>query len=376
MNIIADNGVNKTLFSEAYDCNLKLICVGNDNLKSKLLSRVNDKLKTVKIVSKPNEIVNNTKPGVTTTNFNHEINFQRDKDIIKSVNIDIYDSKFYTRFYIKNLLHTEAHELFHMFSALVPGIMKNNKNIYYENGNLYYNCIGNYMVYKNNESVELGLMFTETLTDLLATISLNTYSPHYYKRDTANKILRTNHFVGIENISDYTFFTSMTRLALAAFNNDPNVDYDSMILNGQNLFFSRIKGRNGQILMKNDLLYGYMADPLHTKREFEKIIGPESYDKFIYALDEVFKNALNTNSIDKDKIKLYMKVLPNFLNLMLKKYKQLGIFNDDDIVKITSNFNKIWNEIKKEYGVYFTKKEINEFYSCNIKYNLIKGLTL
>lgn len=168
----------------------------------------------------------------------------------------------------------------------------------------------------------------------------------------------------------------MTRLALAAFNNDPNVDYDKMISEGQNLFFSRIKGRNGEVMMKNDLLYGYMADPLHTKREFEKIAGPGSYDKFMYALDEVFNNTLTTGRIESKKIKQYMKVLPSFLNLKLKRYKELGIYNDEDIVKLTSNFNKIWNEMKKEYKVYFSQSEINEFYNYDQSFNLKKTLSL
>lgn len=204
MKYILDRGVDKSLFKEAYECDLKLICVGNDNLRSKIVSRVNDKLENVTITSTPNSKVNARVPGLTNTSFVNSGISTYNKDIIQKVNINIFDSRFYTRFYTKDLLHTDAHELFHMFSALVPGIMKNNRNVYYENGKIYYNCIGDYSIFYNGDFTQLGLMFSETITDLLTTISLNTYSPHFLNRESANKVFKTNHFVGKGNITGYT----------------------------------------------------------------------------------------------------------------------------------------------------------------------------
>ena len=371
MRIYKDKGIDSDLFRMAYDNSLDLICVGNENLKNKIEKRVEEKLQKVYITSNPNGKVNHLIPGTTNTVLNPEAVQKSEKDIIESSSIYIFDSKNYRDFNSKRVLvHTESHELFHMFSSLIPGLMKDNKNVLIENGLKYYNTLGYYASFDGFNQLYYGEMFCETLTDMLSAIAVNTYNPMFKNEVCANDVLRKNYSNWKSNVSGYTFFTSLTRLAIAAFSNDPNSDFDDMIKNKKNIFFGRMKGRNGQILMKNDMLYGYIADPLHTKREFEKVLGEGMYDKFNLVIDSAFNSALEKQVMDAKVIKNYLKILPTFLNKKIDMYEKKGIFNKEDSIKIINNFNRVWNEVKKEYGIYFSQEDIYDFYNYRISNHL------
>ena len=363
MVIYSSTGIDNTIFEEAYRCNLNLVCAGNNKLRRKLEKRVDEKVETVRIISYPdkNEGIDKKTPGVTDTEYKvNEYIVNKKKDILVSANVAIYDNKKYDLKGLREILHVEGHELFHVLSSVIPGIMKDNINVFVDNDKVYYNALGYYCINSKEGFKKLGVMFCETLTDILTTVSLNSYNKDYNHMVDANTIFRKNYNTWKQYVSGYSFFTSLTRLAIAAFSNDPNADFDEMINNDNNIFFGRVKCRNGEFLIKNDFLYSYMADPMHVKREFEKIEGNGLYDTFLESIDAEFNKTIKTGHMNKKIIKLYMQVLTSFFNSKLDKYYSEGLFNLEDVIKLTNTFNEVWNEVQKEYGIFFSKNEIIE----------------
>ena len=153
-------------------------------------------------------------------------------------------------------------------------------------------------------------------------------------------------------------FTSITRLAIAAFSNNGNVNYQNVINNGGDIFSLVTEMNNGERYRANDFLYGILFDPLHIESKFDKFMGQGAYRIFCEYLDRLFMSCKRKQDIPSEEIKRIMNILPDFLNKKIDYYLEHGLIDPEGAVRIVSNFNGIWNQMQLEYSAYFSNNDI------------------
>ena len=158
----------------------------------------------------------------------------------------------------------------------------------------------------------------------------------------------------------YSIFTSITRLAIAAFSNNGFINYQSLINQGHGIFDVNTKMNNGESYKANDFLYGIVFDPLHIEKEFDRFMGDGYYRTFCEYLDRIFITFMDKQQIPVEDIKNVMNILPDFLNKKMTYYLQHGLIDKAGADKIIGNFNQIWNSMQTEYESFFSQNDINE----------------
>lgn len=118
--------------------------------------------------------------------------------------------------------------------------------------------------------------------------------------------------------------------------------------------------QNGSQYKANDFLYGMLFDPLHVNEEFDKFMGKESWRTFSEWQDRLFIDCLLGQTIPSEDVKQIMNILPDFLNKKMNCYLSHGLIDQAGANAIIGNFNRIWNSMQREYGVYFSQREINK----------------
>lgn len=344
------NIVSKTIYNEALECNLKLICLGNKKLEDKLRKSIKEKEGEIILYDKENNVVTQKRPGLTNLLINKEKLLKNEENYIESFNVYLYDPKNYDINSIKRKLHNSSHESFHVFSAIIPPIIKDNSSNFISNNIVYYNAMGCVGAFTNTGIVRYGKMIKETLTDILTTLSLTQFNDYFYNNKiTPNRILKEK-FDQTEYMSTgYSSFTAITKLLIAAFSNNPNDDYDAMLLNNKNIFFSNRNLNNGEKLFDNDLLFGYIACPIHIKDKWEEIKGINSYDEFCNKIDNAFDNYLKTSKIDGSAIENTINEINDFFNKKIIMYVKRGRFTSDEANDLVDNYNAVLREIQEEY---------------------------
>ena len=262
--------------------------------------------------------------------------------------------------------HEATHEFSHSFVDLLPLIFSKNDNGYIQNGVRYKNHMG-LIEEKNERTGKLvghhyyGKMFNETMMDIISTIGLVSFDDNFTGHITADDVLKKDYTHWENAKTGYSMFTSITRLAIAAFSNNGFVNYDQIIKSGNGIFDVDTTTMNGTSLKANDFLYGIMFDPMHIEREFDKFMGDGSYRKFAHYVDALFAilQQQRKHEIPVHDVKKIMNILPDFLNKKCQYYLQNGIMNQNQISAIIGNFNKIWNSMQQEYSAYFSQREID-----------------
>lgn len=260
--------------------------------------------------------------------------------------------------------HEGAHEICHSFAWLLPQF-KSNHNIGIVKKNILCENFAGMIRESNPSTGELveqhyyGKMFNETMTDIISSMSIN-YFDTTENPKTINDILHYNYNDLGNTKTGYTIFTSLTRLAIAAFSNVPNPDYDSIVKNGYGIFNATTKFKNGETHMVNDFLYGIVFDQLHIEEEFDKYMGDGCYRIFCEYLDRLFLACLKNQQIPSKNVKIVMNILPDFINKKMSYYRKNNIIDFNATNQIVGNFNRIWNSMQKEYGAYFSKNDIND----------------
>ena len=363
MRIVKDDGIDDSFFYSALNSDLDLVCGDRLTVRNKINSRLEDKLENIIIFSKENSFVTKKSPGSTIFGINMDNVLKKERDYLQNIKVLIYDPIKYDVDSSKELSGIYAHELFHTLSLIVPGMIKSNSIIYEDSDNsLYINAGGKVEKISSKGNEIYGHMFNETLTEMLGIVALSYRNSKQINNGiNANTILKEKYTKWNDSRSAYIFFTSLTRLALAAFSNDPDEDFDNIVKTKNSIFFAKREMKNKEKYYRNDLLYGYLANPLHIKEKFEEIEGPHSYDYFMLGIDEVFNYYLSTGNMDYASIKAYMMILPDFMNKKMDLYKKIGLLSFEEADKLISNFNIIWNEMQEEFGVHFTGKEISNF---------------
>jgi hypothetical protein len=259
--------------------------------------------------------------------------------------------------------HEGSHEFCHYFADLMPKIFAENNEGIIKGGILCENQMG--LIKESNPSTKelvgqhyYGKMFNETMMDIITSMSLNCFDSNTNSKKIYN-ILHCNYNNSGMVKSSYSIFTSLTRLAIAAFSNVSNPDYDDYVKNGYGIFNATTIFKNDETHMVNDFLYGIIYDPLHIEKEFDKYMGDGSYREFCEFLDRLFITSLNNQKISSAEVKKIMNVLPDFLNKKMNYYRKNELLDPNHINQIVSNFNEIWNALQTEYGAYFSQGDID-----------------
>lgn len=268
--------------------------------------------------------------------------------------------------------HEGTHEFCHSFADLLPQYFSNHKDGIIKEGTLRQ---GNKIkIFRQNhmgmiKETDLsgnpvgqryyGKMFNETMMDIVTSMAINAFdSPGNIR--TPNDILEKpiNQWGNAE--TSYGIFTSITRLAIAAFSNTSFSDYQSVINSGYGIFDTNVTMKNGEKYKTNDFLYGILFDPLHLEEQFDKFAGNDEYRRFCEPLDRMFLQNLEKRKVPSEHVKYIMNVLADIINKRMKYYLEKGIIEASESNKIISNFNNIWNSMQTEYKAFFSSDDINQ----------------
>lgn len=260
--------------------------------------------------------------------------------------------------------HEATHEFCHSFVDLLPLFKSTYPNGKVKDGIIYENHMG--MIREMNQRTGklvgqhyYGKMFNETMMDIITSMSINSFDNESLGLGI-DDILINNYNDSGSQITSYSLFTSITRLAIAAFANTPSVDYNKVVRDGDSIFTCRVKMANGEIKRVNDFLYGIVYGQLHIEDEFDKFMGDGTYRDFCHYLDRVFLKTVAGEELTTQDVKIIMNVLPDFINKKMNYYRANKLLSPEKIDMIISNFNVIWNSMQEEYHTYFTQEDIHQ----------------
>ena len=203
-----------------------------------------------------------------------------------------------------------------------------------------------------------GKMFNETMMDIIAAMAINNFSQNNIST-TVDDVLQKHYSITGNQETNYTFFTSITRLMIAAFSNVGNIDfrYQDIVKQGESIFTLKNQLHDGTIVKANDFLYGILFDPLHIEKEFDKYMGDDSYRRFCESLDTFFL----TNTLKSEIVKSIMEYIADFLNKKMADLEERRhVITLNERKNIVSNFNRIWNSMQLEYEAYFSQSDIDD----------------
>lgn len=221
---------------------------------------------------------------------------------------------------------------------------------------------------------EYGIMFNETMMDMIAAMAMNSYIVDGHK--SVNEMLVTRQNEWGNDGSAYSFLTSVTRLMIASFSTNPNIDYDRLIEEGRGIFDVRTTLHDGSSSFANDFLYGIVFDPMHIEEVYDGVMGEGKYQELCEKVDNLFARVDNNRELSagevsediSNTIKYLMETLPDFLNQRMAQFRASGKLTDAEISAINSNFNRIWNSMQREYRVLFTRTEVSSMIEEQSRY--------
>lgn len=263
--------------------------------------------------------------------------------------------------------HYVRHEMVHAFSAaardafstqqkegVVNGIPLFKKEVF--NGSEYQAVMGN--IYKANYSgganVQYGAGSCEIMTDLFAIISDISEDEEKKRRGiNANTIINESmNKWNVDGITTgYLGALPLIRLAIAAFSNFPQPDYQYLLDTGNGLFGTISVADGKDIVPINDFLYGSMCDPFHIKKVFDDVMGEGIYFKFC----ELFDNIINTFAMhqnpSKEQVEYIIKILNIFMKGNVEKKINNNTYPEDYGNGIIENYKKVLSIVQMEYGL-------------------------
>lgn len=268
--------------------------------------------------------------------------------------------------------HEATHELCHAFADLLPKTINSGKVI--KNGIVRENK-GGMIKETDAKTGELighhyyGKMFNETMMDIISSMAINSFAPGI-TNISVDDILQKRYSETGNQKTGYTFFTSITRLMVAAFSNVgySNFRYQDLVYAGESMFKMENKLHDGTVVKANDFLYGIMFDPLHIEKEFDKYMGEDSYRILTESIDAFFVHYLKTGELSGEKVKLLMAYIPDFCNKKMADLERRQAITENERINMVGNFNRIWNSMQSEYNAYFSKSDIDEIINRARKY--------
>ena len=346
---------DKNLINKAFEYNTKLL-FGNDttiynNMGNLFHSRVS-KITVSPYGTITNEL-NGTNTGLCTYNTDN------------TCSIDSYGIVNAPESEHKGMLHSMIHEQNHALTSYIPEIYSKYTNGLQTNStykaNLY-GIIASIDLIDYNSNYEFyGYMFNETMMDIYSSMAIIGFDGGH-GTDTVDDVLTTNYRMWKEFESGYSIFSSITRLFIAAFSNNPYIKYQELIDNGIGILNIKTENKNNEKVFANDFIYGIICDPMHIEREYDKYVGAGEYKKLATSIDLMFNKYLkgDQNHMMPETVKLTMKEIANFINKKNAAQFNAGNYDVVTINLITSNFNAIWNSLQREYRAFYTKAEIDD----------------
>lgn len=355
------------LIKDALDSLLKLVFGSANKEKLAFYKRVlGYKIKSINVYSQGtnNEHVGNGVCGEVITN---------DKD--GTVDVYLIGYKYASPEQYEQIKETAAHELCHVLANVLPSL-ENNKPIV-KNNIMYVNNHGRVKAINtlnnkipNGFEANIGVMFNETMMDIISVMTtkqFNTYNPDVF----VNDVFKKRYTAWTENggnASAYSCFSSLTRLAIAAFSNVGRINYGEQVNDGKGVFDLTCNMKNGTERKANDFLYGILFNPVHIQREFDKYMGDGQYQKFceftdIWFVEQASLHYHKSREEIQHNVKKYMRYLQTFLNRKLSDYRKKGMLDQAEEIRIINNFNKIWNDMQHEFNAYFTSQEMLNIYN-------------
>ena len=254
----------------------------------------------------------------------------------------------------EHIKEVASHELCHVLSFILPysSVMQVG-DVYYD---VYQGTVQT-TVYSKVGPIRnsYGLMFNETMMDTIATLAVKNFDTSLADVFT-NDVFKKRHgvFMDKDGRSGYTGFTSLTRLAIAAFSNAGRLNYGELVNDGKGIFSLRHTMKDGTELFANDFLYGILFNPLHIKTQFDKYMGEGKYIEFCRFIDAWYYSILNktkplTLETLRSIITRYTKYLTEFLDKKLADYSKRGYIDSGEFIRIKKNFYAISSDVKDEY---------------------------
>lgn len=349
------------LIRDALDALLKLVFGSANKEKLDFYKRVlKYKIKSITVYPQGtnNEYVSGGGGGQVVTN---------DKDGTSDVYLIGY--KYARPEQYEQIKETAAHELCHVLANILPNLENNKPTV--QNNIMYVNRQGrikavNMLNGKAKDSLDenIGVMFNETMMDIISVMTtkkFNTSNSDVFVNDVFSK-RHTSWAEKGDNQSVYTCFTSLTRLAIAAFSNVGRINYGEMVNDGKGIFDSTCTMKNGTKRKANDFLYGILFNPVRIQREFDKYMGVGEYQKFcnsvdIWFVEQAMLGYHKTRDEIQQNLKKYMRYLRTFFNRKMSDYKTKGMLDQAEKIRIVNKFNEIWYDIQHEFDTYFTIEE-------------------
>lgn len=249
-----------------------------------------------------------------------------------------------------DIRHAITHELLH---AHVAAIQKENPISYHKNGNNYtgiagYICNSDDLSHNGNKRV-YGLFLMEALTEILTDVAMASFDEQYkleHPNVNANTILKTS-YNGLS--SENNAYIPMAKLMIQVFSNCGNIDYSKIIEHSDNkgLCSFKIKTDTNKIIRSNDLLYGYMYNPIHTLEMYNEILGDSAYINLLSKFDRI----KNNNHINKAIVEELLHDLSVF---SIKKSSYLvkkGILTNKEATQLLTNIQKQMQIAKEQYNI-------------------------
>lgn len=243
----------------------------------------------------------------------------------------------------QDIHYSFAHEICNSFTTYLPRYKKN-RGYKDKKGNVKKPFMGSiYEVSKKGEKNIYGSMFNVTAIDMITEMSIRANNG-----ENINNIFSTKYDNENMDIEAYSLFTSITRLAIAAFSNNPCVNYDIAYENGRELFNAKSYVSNEDKLWANDFLYGILYDPTHIERVFDRYMGEGSYKKVCLDLDKAFELAINGEKIPKELIVRSMQKLTDFSNTRTYFKYENKSYSKEIAEAIVANYKEIYNQTSEE----------------------------
>lgn len=198
------------------------------------------------------------------------------------------------------------------------------------------------LIKNENDNQLYGNFFHEMAMEIIANIAINqSLSSNTSIKDILTKI--PSEWECDDTIN--STFINIIQLTIAAFSNNPNINYDELSDLNLSIF------NTNTTLKDNDFLYGIIWNPLHIEKEFDKYMGKGFYKTFCDCIDTIYYDKLTEKKgIPKKKKILIINILSSFMNLRINDYVRSNIITEEEAIKIRNNFRKIRdnNHTKKE----------------------------
>lgn len=353
---------DKEEFRKVLSYNLQLVCgkwcKDNDAEIQEMLSELNKSIKSLE-----------------TVNYGANEYLDSRREVGETMSNSIGQSKIYMKGYnnaptyiYNSIQHTFSHELFHAIYALMnrcnDRIDLEGKRIFWigkANGKSYIGVGGT--LCDRNAPNKYGKLFEETMMDMKASMALAEFDKEYQLKNqkvTADTILSDNISKwGNYYDSSYKKMVSLTQLMIAAFANEPDINYHYWIHSGQPMDKLKSRRKNGEIIYANDFLYGMMYDPIHIMEKYDKYMDEGAYINLLKFIDEkIYYGCIDSDKIDAKSMKKAMATIAEFANKRMTDFIKNGVFSIDEYGKLRNKFNTIWNSILEEYDICHTVDEL------------------